>query len=294
MRVFVTGASGHIGSAVVSELVGAGHEVVGSARSDAAEKKIRELGAVAWRGSLDDFGRLGEAANQADAVVHLAFDNDLMMAGDFAGAVSNDRARVQALGQALAGTGKALFGIGMQRTGDPKADATIAANPRNEVTQLLADLAGQNIRTATFAIPPVTHSEADRGGFIPLLIGTARRTGVSGYPGEGENTWPAAHTRDVATLYRLALENEVPAGTQLYAATEAGVRLRDIAGVIGRRLGLPVRSIPPEQVAEHFADFPFVGIDFTMPNQATRELLGWNPEHPGLLADLEQGHYFAR
>ncbi|GAB6899675.1 SDR family oxidoreductase [Kineosporia succinea] len=291
MRVFVTGASGHIGSCVVPELVAAGHEVTGLARSDASEKKVRELGADVRRGSLDDLDVLGEGSRAADAVIHLGFSNELMMSGDFAGAVAKDLAHVSALGDALVGTGKALFGIGMQRTGDAAYNATIDANPRSQVTRLIVDYAGKGVRAATFAVPPVTHSDLDRHGFIPLMIQIARRTGVSGYPGGGTNTWPAAHTRDVATLFRLALE-KAPAGAQLYAATEAGVSLKDIAEVIGRKLGIPVRSIPDEQVAEHFAGFPFVRIDFRMPNDETRALLGWDPAHPGLLEDLEQGHYF--
>ncbi|MBT0772741.1 SDR family oxidoreductase [Kineosporia sp. J2-2] len=292
MRVFVTGASGHIGSAVLPELIAGGHEVFGLARSDAAEKKVREAGAGVRRGSLDDLDLLREAAGEADAVIHLAFGNELMMSGDFAGAVAQDLIHVKALGDALIGTGKGLFGIGMQRAADAAYNATIDTNPRSQVTRLIVDYARQGVRAATFAVPPVTHSDLDRHGFIPMLIGIARRTGVSGYPGDGANTWPAAHTRDLATLYRLAVE-KAPAGAQLYAATEAGVPLRQIAEVIGRRLGLPTVSIPQEEVDRHFAGFPFVRIDFTMPNDETRELLGWNPQHPGLIADLEQGHYFA-
>ncbi|GLY27196.1 SDR family oxidoreductase [Kineosporia sp. NBRC 101731] len=291
MRVFVTGASGHIGSTLLPELIGAGHEVVGLARSDASGKKVRELGAEVRRGSLDDLDLLREAATEADAVIHLAFSNELMMSGDFAGAVAKDLTHVGALGDALAGTGKALFGIGMQRTADAKVNATIDANPRSQVTQLIADYAQKGVRSVTFAIPPVTHSNLDRHGFIPLMISIARRTGISGYPGTGENTWPAAHTRDVATLYRLALE-KAPAGAQLYAATEQGVPLKEIAEVIGRKLGIPTQSIPDEKVDEHFAGFPFVRIDFSMPNDETRELLDWTPSHPGLLADLEESHYF--
>jgi len=293
MRVFVTGASGHIGSTVLPELIGAGHEVVGLARSETAEQKVRALGADPRRGSLDDLDLLSEQAARADAVIHLAFGNEQMMRGDFAGAVANDLTHVRALAEPLVDTGKALFGIGMQRTGDPRTDATIAANPRSQVTQMIATYAERGVRSVTFAIPPVTHSDLDRHGFIPMLIEIARRKGISGYPGEGTNTWPAAHTRDVATLYRLALEG-APAGAQIFAATEPGVPLRTIAETIGRHLNLPTESVPEDKVAEHFAGFPFVTMDFAMPNDATRELLGWTPKHPGLLDNLDLGHYFTR
>ncbi len=155
----------------------------------------------------------------------------------------------------------------------------------------IADLAEHDVRTILVAIPPVTHSTQDKTGFIPQLIKVARDTGVSGYVDQGANRWPAGHTLDVASLYRLALE-KAPAGAQLYAAAEEGITLREIAETVGRHLGIPAVSIPAEQAADHFKSFPFITLDLTIPNAATRQLLGWEPTYPGLIADLEQGHYF--
>jgi len=291
MRVFVTGASGHIGSAVVPELIQAGHEVTGLARSETSAAAVKAMGAEVRRGDLGDLDGLREAAAGADAVVHLAFDHDTMAAGNFAGAVAADQAVVRALGDALAGTGKTLIGIGLTRTGDARRDAAIDANPRSAVSRAITGLTERGVRTILVAIPPVTHSTRDKHGFIPILIKIARDTGTSGYVGEGTNRWPAGHTLDVASLYRLALE-KAPAGAQLYAATEEGITVREIAETIGRRLGIPAVSIPAGQAADHFKAFPFITLDITMPNEDTRQLLGWEPTHPGLIADLEAGHYF--
>jgi nucleoside-diphosphate-sugar epimerase len=292
MRVFVTGASGHIGSAVVTELVQAGHEVLGLARSDASAAKVEAMGAAVRRGDFTDSDVLRAAVAEADAVVHLAFDHAAMAAGDFAGAVETDLAVVRVLGDALAGTGKTFIGIGFTRTGDPARDAVIEANPRSAVSRTTAGFTERGVRSILIGIPPVTHSSRDRIGFIPMMIGFARRSGVSGYVGDGANRWPAAHTLDVARLFRLALD-KAPAGAQLYAATEEGIAVREIAENLGRHLGLPAVSIPAEQAAEHFKGFPFVTMDVTMPNEETRRALGWEPEHPGLIADLDEGHYFA-
>jgi nucleoside-diphosphate-sugar epimerase len=292
MHVFVTGASGHIGSAVVPELVQAGHEVTGLVRSETSAAAVKAMGAAARRGDLSDLDGLREAAAGADAVVHLAFDHEAMGAGNFADAVATDLAVVRALGDALAGTGKTLIGVGLTRTGDAHRDAAIDANPRSAVSRAIAGLAERGVRTILVAIPPVTHSMRDNSGFIPQLIKVARDTGVSGYVGEGTNRWPAGHTLDVASLYRLALE-KAPAGAQLYAATEEGITVREIAETIGRHLGIPAVSVPAgEEAAHHFRRFPFITLDITMPNAVTRQLLGWEPTHPGLIADLEQGHYF--
>ena len=291
MRVFVTGASGHIGSAVVPELIRAGHEVTGLARSDTSAAAVRAMGAGVRRGDLGDPDGLREAAAGADAVVHLAFDHETMFAGNFAGAVATDLAVAQAFGDALAGTGKTFIGIGLTRTGDARRDATIEANPRSAVARTIAGFTERGVRTILVAIPPVTHSSRDKQGFIPMLINIARNTGVSGYVDEGANRWPAAHTLDVASLYRLALE-KAPAGAQLYAAAEEGIPVREIAEVIGRQLGLPAVSVPAGEAADHFKGFPFITMDITMPNAETRQLLGWEPVHPGLIADLDDGHYF--
>lgn len=292
MRVFVTGASGHIGSAVVPELVQSGHEVVGLVRSDASAEAVEAMGAEARRGDLDDLDGLREAATNADAVIHLAFNHDAMRAGDFAGAVATDLGVVQAIGDALAGTGKAFVGIGLTHTGDAKHDAAIDANPRSAVGRTIAAFAERGVRTVLVAVPPVTHSARDQTGFLPTLIKIARQTGVSGYIGDGTNRWPAGHTLDVGRLFRLAAE-KAPAGSQLYAAAEEGIAVHDIAETIGRHLDIPTGSIPAEQAGEHFKGFPFVALDFTMDNASTRELLGWEPTQPGLIADLDEGHYFA-
>jgi nucleoside-diphosphate-sugar epimerase len=291
MQVFVTGASGHIGSAVVPELIQGGHQVTGLARSDASAAAVKAMGAEVRRGDFGDLAGLREAAAGADAVIHLAFDHATMVAGDFPGAVATDLAVVQALGDALAGTGKTLIGVGLTPTGDAKRDAAIAANPRSAVSRAIAGFAERGVRTILVAIPPVTHSTRDKIGFIPTLIKIARDTGVSGYVGDGANRWAAGHTLDVGRLYRLALE-KAPAGAQLYAAAEQGITVREIAQTIGRHLDIPAVSIPAEQAAGHFKTFPFITLDITMPNEETRQLLDWEPVHPGLIADLEQGHYF--
>ena len=292
MRVFVTGASGHIGSAVVPELIRAGHEVTGLARSDASAAAVQALGASVHRGDLRHPDEVRAAVAGTDAVVHLAFDHEALGSGDLTGAAATDLAVVRVLGDALTGTGKTFVGIGIRPSGDPRRDAVIAANPRSAVTRAITELDERGVRTVLVAVPPVTHSSRDRTGFIPRLIALARQTGVSGYVGPGTNHWPAGHTLDVASLYRLALE-KAPTGAQLYAATEAGVPVREIAEAVGRGLGVPAVSIPADQAADHFASFPFITMDLTMPNADTRHRLGWEPVHPGLIADLEAGHYFA-
>ncbi|WP_035803503.1 SDR family oxidoreductase [Kitasatospora mediocidica] len=292
MRVFLTGASGHIASAVIPELIQAGHQVVGLARTDTSAATVEALGAEVHRGDLDDLDGLREAAADADAVIHLAFNHEAIAAGKFADAVATDLAVVQALGDALAGTGKTLIGIGLTRTGDARRDAVIDANPRSAVARTLAGFAERGVRTILVAVPPVTHSTRDRTGFIPTLITIARASGVSGYVGEGTNRWPAGHVLDVARLFRLALD-KAPAGSQLYAATEEGVSVREIAETIARHLGIPAVSIPADQAADHFKRFPFIALDITMSNTDTRQLLDWEPAHPGLIADLDQGHYFS-
>lgn len=292
MRVFVTGASGHVAWAVVPELVQAGHEVTGLARSETSADVVKALGAEVRRGDTSDLDGLREAAADADAVIHLAFNHDVMAAGDMAGAVAMDMATVQAFGDALAGTGKTFIGIGLGSAAE--AGSSAGANPRRAVSREIAGFAGRGIRSILVAIPPVVHSTRDTGGFIPRLILIARAAGVSGYIGDGANRWPAVHALDLGRLYRLALE-KAPAGSQLIAAAEQGIAVRDIAEVIGRHLGIPAVSVPAEKAAEHFGPFGMV-MTLGLPpvsNAPTRELLGWEPGHPGLIADLDQGHYFA-
>jgi nucleoside-diphosphate-sugar epimerase len=177
-------------------------------------------------------------------------------------------------------------------TGDARRDAAIESNPRSAVSQAIAGFSDRGVRTILVAVPPVTHSSQDKIGFLPTLIGIARDTGVSGYVGAGTNHWPAVHTLDLAALFRLALD-KAPAGAQLRGAAEDGIEVREIAATIGRHLGIPAVSIPADQAADHFKAFPFITMDITMPSAITRELVGWEPTRPGLIADLDEGHYFA-
>lgn len=291
MHVFVTGASGHIASAVVPELITAGHQVTGLARSETSAAAVKALGAEVRLGDTSDLDGLREAAASADAVIHLAFNHDVMAAGDMAGATAMDMVTVQAFGDALEGTGKTFIGIGL---GNAAGGPAASANPRRAVSREIAGFAGRGIRSALVAIPPVVHSTRDTQGFIPTLIRIARATGVSGYVGDGTNRWPAVHTLDLGRLYRLALE-KAPAGSQLIAAAEEGIAVRDIAEVIGRHLGIRAVSVAADKATEHFGPFGMVmtlGVP-PMSNASTRQLLGWEPDHPGLIADLDQGHYFA-
>ncbi|HVW41815.1 MAG TPA: SDR family oxidoreductase [Amycolatopsis sp.] len=300
MRVFITGASGHVGSALVPELQGAGHQVVGLARSDTSAAALAARGAEVRRGDLDDVDGLREAAAAADGVIHLAFKHDAMIAGDFASAAAADLAATQALADALVGTGKPfvgtsgtglLAGAALGRPGTEE-DA-MPGGYRIDTENLTIDLAGQGIRSSVVRLPPTVHSSLDKHGFVPTLIGIARDKGVSGYIGDGANRWPAGHTLDAARLYRLALE-KAPAGSRLHAVDDEGVPLRQVAEVIGRHLGLPVVSIPAEDAADHFGWFAqFAAIDNPVSSARTRQLLDWKPEHPGLLADLGEGHYFS-
>lgn len=296
-RVFVTGASGHLGSAVVPELLQAGHEVVGLARSEASAAALTALGVEVRRGDLDDLDGLREAASAADGVIHLAFKHEAMFAGDFASAVAADGAAVQALADALAGTGKVFVGVsgtlalaGLGRTGTE--DDMLEAGPRSAATDMVLGLAERGVRSSVVRLPPVVHSTLDRHGFIPTLIGIARAAGVSGYVGDGANRWPAGHVLDAGRLYRLALE-KAPAGSRLHAVGDEGVPVRQIAETIGRHLGVPTASIPAEQAQAHFSFLaPFMTADNPTSSALTQQLLDWKPEHPGLIADLDQGHYF--
>src|ERR1700742_4830624 len=237
MRVFVTGANGHIGSAVVPELIQGGHEVTGLARSDGSANAVKAMGAEVYRGDLSDPDGLRAATADADAVVHLAFDHTTMLT-DFAAAAATDLAVVQAFGDALAGTGKIFIGVGVAPAGDPERDAVINANPRVAVARAITGFADRGVHAVLVGIPPVTHSSQDRIGFIPTLIGIARDHKVSGYVGAGANHWPAVHTLDLAVLFRLALE-QAPAGSQVFGAAEEGIEVREIAEAIARHLNLP-------------------------------------------------------
>ena len=299
MRVFVTGASGHIGSALVPELLSAGHEVVGLARSDDSAAAQAASGADVRRGDLDDLDGLGEAAAAADGVVHLAFKHEDMRAGDFAGAVGADLRAIETFGDALAGTGKPFVGTsgtlllahaGLGRTGT-EAD-TLEGGPRIDAENAVVAFAGRGVRPSVVRLPPTVHSSLDHHGFVPALIAIAREKGTAAYVDDGSNRWPAGHTLDAAQLYRLALE-AAPAGSRLHAVGDEGVPFREIAAVIGRHLNLPVVSIAPEQADAHFGFLgSLVSLDNPTSSLQTQELLGWKPTHPGLIEDLDEGHYF--
>ncbi|MDX6252697.1 MAG: hypothetical protein QOF10_6057 [Kribbellaceae bacterium] len=299
MRVFITGASGHVGSALVPELRRHGHSVVGLARSDAAAARLTSWGAEVVRGDLDDLDGLHAAARAADGVVHLAFRHDAMQAGDLSGAAETDLAALRAIADGLAGTDNPLVGTSgtgmlalasLGRIGSE--DDSLPSGYRIDAENFLVDVADKGIRSSVVRLPPITHSTLDHHGFAPSLIAFARRHGVSTYVGDGSNRWPAVHTLDAARLYRLALES-APAGTRLHAVGDEGIEFRRIAEAIGRGLDLPVRSVEADQAAE-YVDFlaPFVALDNPTSAARTRELLDWRPTHPGLLDDLADGHYF--
>ena len=273
MRVFVTGAPGFIGTAVVRELLDASHQVVGLTRSDVGAEVLKEAGAEVHRGSLDDLDSLHRGAAAADGVIHLAFGHNV---SDFAAALTTDLHAVETMGAALEGTGKP-FVITAHLRGEASANAVLA-------------LAG--VRSSVVSLSPSVHGEGDHHGFVPRLITIAREKGVSAYIGDGANRWPAVHRLDAAHLFRLALES-APAGSQLDGVGDEGVPFRDIAEVIGRHLNLPVVSISREEADAHFGAFlgAVAARDFPRSSVRTQELLGWRPVHPGLIADIEQ-HYF--
>lgn len=300
MRVFVTGGSGHIGSAVVPELIGAGHEVVALARSDQSAASLEAAGATVQRGSLAELDAIAAAAAAADGVVHLAFDHQAMRSGDMEGAATGELAAVRAIADALTGSDKPFVvtsgtlilpqaGV-RERAGTEQdvASGVLRADTENEV----AALRERGVRSSVVRLPPITHSTLDTHGFAPTLIAIARARGVAGYVADGANRWPSVHTLDAARVYRLALES-APAGSRLHAVADEGVALRDIAAAIGRGLGVATASIDPADAAEHFGFLGgLVGMDNPVSSALTRRLLGWEPTHPGLIADLDAGFYF--
>ncbi|MFE7975473.1 SDR family oxidoreductase [Streptomyces shenzhenensis] len=300
MRIFVTGASGWIGSALVPELIGAGHQVVGLARSDASAAALTAAGAETVRGTVDDLDVLASAAAASDGVVHLAFKHDIAFSGDFQGAADADRRAADTFGDALAGTDRP-FVLASGRAGlkpgqvvterdMPTLDGSQAAVRGATATAVLG-LASRGVRSSVVRLAPTCHGDGDNG-FMAALVAIARAKGVSGYLGDGANRWPAVHRLDAARLFRLAVE-KAPAGTVLHGVAEEGVAIRDVAEVIGRHLEVPVTAVAPEAAAEHFAWLGgFLGLDAPTSSTLTRELLDWRPTHPGLLDDLDKGHYF--
>jgi nucleoside-diphosphate-sugar epimerase len=296
MRVFVTGASGHVGSAVVPELLRAGHQVVGLARSDESAAALQAAGAEVQRGGLDDLEGLHAAATASDGVIHLAFNHDF---SDFLGSIETDLRAVTAIGEALVGTDKPFVGtsgtlmVAFVEGRLATEEDTLPAGPRIDAENYAIALAERGVRSSVIRLAPLVHSNLDHHGFTSHIIDCARRAGVSAYIGDGANRWPALHTLDAARLYRLALES-APGGTRLHGVADEGVPFRDIAEVIGRRLDLPTKGISADEAAEHFGFLAaFAGADDATSSELTRKILDWQPEHQGLLADLEQEHYFA-
>jgi nucleoside-diphosphate-sugar epimerase len=298
MRVFVTGATGFIGSAVVQELLAAGHAVLGLARNDAAAEALAALGVQAHRGDLLDVESLAAGARACDGVIHTAFIHDF---ANFASVCETDRRAVEALGAALAGSDRTLLvssgtpiarGPGRLATEDDPPAFTPEQFPRVASELATARAAELGVRAAVVRLPPTVHGDGDRA-FVPILIDLARRKGAAAHVGDGLNRWPAVHRLDAARLFRLALEAGAP-DARYHAAAEEGVPMREIAAVIGRRLGVPVASRTADEAAAHFGWFAhFAAVDNPTSSALTRQRLGWRPTHPDLLADLDRPSYFA-
>jgi len=297
MRVFVTGASGFIGSAIVPELISAGHQVLGLARSDAAAKSLAAAGAQVHRGNLDDLESLRSGAAQADGVIHTAFNHDF---SKFQANCEADRRVIESMAGALAGSnrpliissGVALLSPGKISTEDQSADPNSPV-PR-VLTEVTADaLAARGVHVSVIRLSPTVHGDGDHG-FVPMIINAAREKGVSAYVGDGNNRWPAVHRLDAARLYRLALEKNAIGG-RYHGVAEEGVPFHEIATVIGRRLNIPVASKTPAEAETHFGWFAhFAAIDAPSSSRKTREVLGWEPQQPGLIADLDRPRYFEK
>jgi nucleoside-diphosphate-sugar epimerase len=296
MRIFVTGATGFVGEAVVRELLAAGHSVLGMARVDAGADALARIGAAVHRGDLLDTESLAAGAKACDGVIHTAFIHDF---SKFKENCEIDRHAIEALGSALAGSDRPLVvtsGTGLLSSANIITEEDVPASgpnaiPRVASEEAAASLAARGVNVSVVRLPPSVHGDGDHG-FVPLLIGLAREKRVSAYVGEGLNRWPAVHRFDAARVFRLAVEKGV-AGARYHGLAEEGVPFRDIASVIGRRLNLPVISKDAAEATDHFGWFThFAGMDNLASNQRTRELLGWEPKQIGLIADIDRPRYF--
>ncbi len=292
MRIFVTGATGFVGSAIVPELIGAGHQVLGLARSDAAASSLTTVGADVQRGSLDDLESLRNGASAAEAVIHAGFIHDF---ANFAAAAETDRRAIETIGAVLADSERPFIvtsGTALAAPGRVATETDVANSnfPRkSEEAAALAEAKGACV--SVLRLPPSVHGVGDHG-FVPLLIHIAREKGVSAYVGEGLNRWPAVHRLDAARLYRLVIETR-PAAARYHAVADEGVAFREIAELIGRRLNVPVVSKSPEEAADHFGWFAhFVGLDCPASSALKQEQLGWHPMKASLIPDIDQPSYF--
>ena len=289
MRVFLTGATGFIGTAVAQELIAHGHTVLGVARTDEAAKTLAARGVEPHRGDLTDHASFIAGAKACDGVIHCAFIHDF---SKFMENIEIEKATVRAMLGALEGSGKPLIttsGIAMLAPGRTATEADDAARQgRGETEGMVRDAAGKGIKTAVIRLPPITHEDGD-GGFLGPLVGIAKEKGKAAYVGDGANRWPAGNRADAAVLYRLALEKGEP-GSAYHAVGDEGVPARDIAGAIGKRLGLPVDSVTPDDAMAHFGFLGmFAAVDMPASSRLTQEKLGWKPTHTGLLEDIATG-----
>ncbi|MCR8557239.1 SDR family oxidoreductase [Mucilaginibacter sp. BJC16-A38] len=294
MRVFVTGATGFIGTAIVQELISAGHQVLGLARSDASANKLIEAGAEAHRGSLEDLDSLRSGAAQSDGVIHAGFIHDFTR---FKEVCEVDKKAIETIGEVLSGSDRPLIvtsGTALVSPGTLATEEIIPPfNPAwPRASEQTADaLVALGVRAASIRLSPSVHGEGDHHGFIPILVNTAREKGFSAYIGEGLNRWNAVHRLDAAHLFRLALEQATP-GARYHGSAEEAITVKAIAEVIGKQLNLPVKSIIPEASPEHFGWFVHMAaIDCPASSQLTQERLNWHPTHSTLLADIENGIY---